>query len=399
MNPFLIFDYDDTIVEKSDGPQQTRKRLRRFMMFAKCWKSIVGYPVSIISDGNKATNEIYPDYSNKIKISYGKYDPNADLCMICSIIPILEQNPVTPSTKFNQGAYPDLVNEYTNSFYDGETDDKPITIRLIDRVYIKECINRWQAFLHISDASRNELLQRNKTVVYKDPTIIDKNCRSFFESYYFDRDKWYQGGPAKLIRNEYLPINQTDALTYWLTNYKRYEIPFFVSTNVNEYTCYLQGSVKNLDAIRKHIAYQTGISVSDVFFLFFDDKCVHVGVSEYDRYFSKRETIGNFMNGVVDFLQLIIDSCSTNGLYDIGTGENYGKKAGKNVSQLIDDDGLLQQNDLWYDLNHTIDRSEARIELLQLLNEYLIDVSSPVYDLHISSSAPPPSAPRHRKYT
>ena len=33
----------------------------------------------------------------------------------------------------------------------------------------------------------------------------------------------------------------------------------------------------------------------------FDDKCVHVGVSEYDRYFSKRETIGNFMNGVVDF--------------------------------------------------------------------------------------------------
>ena len=49
----------------------------------------------------------------KLKISYGKYDPNADLCMICSIIPILEQNPVTPSTKFNQGAYPDLVNEYT----------------------------------------------------------------------------------------------------------------------------------------------------------------------------------------------------------------------------------------------------------------------------------------------
>ena len=55
-----------------------------------------------------------------------------------------------------------------NSFYDGETDDKPITIRLIDQsIHQRMYQSMANILLHISDASRNELLQRNKTVVYR----------------------------------------------------------------------------------------------------------------------------------------------------------------------------------------------------------------------------------------
>lgn len=254
---FLIFDYDDTIMpsnitrklmnEPDYGANQIRDKLDVFFRFIKYWKNTTNIPIIILSAGTVAYIHLISLYGQFLRISVNYFDPNMDICIFIPIPFALMTNQTNILSLHRNNPINIRLLKNTNNYYLNLFKHHNMQYYSIHPSQIEQAIDTSHSLL--PEKSQKEFINgiSHKKIAYYKKQIDQDNLKGCF----------------------YLPG----------FNYQK-EIDLYEFMNCNR-------QFKNLDALRRHIAYIYSKSVKLIHFYFFDDKASHLGMGDDDLYLSK----------------------------------------------------------------------------------------------------------------
>lgn len=233
---FIVFDWDDTIIDPTDESQYSYS-LAIFADFVKLWKAVSSQPVIVFSNGMRVM-EAFDDLNNRHEISYvvGHFDLGCDCVLFC---PLDCLNLVDHKRYLLQHGICEKIKKIKENLRAcrGQC-PLPKPIHFFD---FDDCL--------IESISEDEVKYK-KDDTENDPVVIHIQEKH---------------------RND--PLD--------------HRISAYVATGPNNmmhqliFSCY-----KNLDALRKHLKYVLKLD-SDCKFVFIDDSPGHLGMTESDFYITK----------------------------------------------------------------------------------------------------------------
>lgn len=251
---WICWDWDDTILssnvskhllnEPDFGAQQIKDKVSVFVIFAKFWKIITTKPMIIFSAGNLSYVQLVSLYGREANITVNFYDSNADLCIFCPI-------------PFNCWA--------TNKTCLSLVTNNDVNIRLH-----RNAVEHYRPIIATKPVyytvNKSQLIAAQKTYSVTQPT---KRTRDFANGCTHKKIVYDATGPEKHTDDYFVSGVNADR-----------KVDFYEYLDIRR-------QFKNLDAIRRHIAYITGYRPNSIRFYFFDDKFSHLGMNVNDLYLSK----------------------------------------------------------------------------------------------------------------
>lgn len=278
---YLIFDYDDTIMpsattklmqdEPDWGAALVKDRLEIFYRFIIHWKKTTDIPIIIFSAGTIAYVHLVSQFGPYLRISINYFDPAMDVCIFIPI-PFYSITDGSKIVKLNNN---NMVNNKlyhnTSRYYQKLlSNHQSIEYQSINPSQIQRAYDH-AANLHMDKNQKNHVnIYSHKKVCYSKQSVDPNSMTGCF----------------------YLPaLNCKKEMTlYEFLNCKR--------------------QFKNLDALRRHISYVTHKPCKNIRFYFFDDKAIHLGMSDSDIYLSKPHNYSPtyFVGKIIPILKSLTDS-------------------------------------------------------------------------------------------
>jgi hypothetical protein len=279
---FLIFDYDDTIMPStitkklaSDpdyGASQVKEKLQVFFRFIVYWKKTTGIPVIILSAGTIAYIHLISLFGRFLRVSINFYDPGMDVCIFIPIpfyyMMSSKRNMITLE---NNNAVNLTLQENCGRYYK----------RLFESHSTLE-------YYSISPSQLEHAMSKAYTVV------PEKSQREFINGI----------SHKKISYQQKVVDQQTVTGCFYLPGYNyQKQVSLYEFMNCRR-------QFKNLDALRRHIAFVTNKHAKAIHFYFFDDKASHLGMGDDDIYLSKPFKYPStfFVGKIIPILESLMES-------------------------------------------------------------------------------------------